>query len=460
MQHRVRGPPQPKCGMQEVGLKVLAAVLNAAHAHPRKNAAALRALASALHEMPPLHMFTDIAVPRAPPERQLLVSEHEVAADSTKTGSPFAVHGAFKLGGPQQSWSNAGSAEPQYGWCSKARPHRSKSSITVSFPIPVRLSRIEVDLPKKLLPALIGLEILIAPRTGMGRYEVVQEMAAQSSAAGKTADWVRIGLASAPQLLRPRSFSIEIPHFALALRISFKGFDALNSEKCHALSKCALFAVDTTTLWTMHRAADVPLGAATSSPPPISSAVPVPAAATPAAAAAAVFTAPVTAAHRGSGGVRVPLYTDSMTILHQLEEWAGRAIASSASCVMGASAVTVPRVTTTMLNDGGRAAAAAHGIGDQASQQQQPGIAIAAHEAALDTLIGLSKVTGALSTVLALVEVRLSVCICTCVCVLCVSFRTYINLTRVEAHFSVYGLRIVHLSTGTCIRLRGSTYHH
>ena len=353
------GVPDGTHPLKEVGLAVLAPLLNATvgTSPSRRNTTALRMIGASLNGVPPLKMFEEVTPPRSPPELPILLSAHQVAADSQKSGSQYGVYTAFAPASPNSpvlrpptSPSKAALAAP--GWRSRTRP--GKSTVTTILSAPTRLSSASLELPGCLLPAFIGMEVLPAPRVGMSKYEVIACLASASSASR----WERVGVvAPSPQSDGggyQRRFSIAAPP-VIAFRLSFKGYHPDNTEQTHALTRCVLYAVDAS-VWTAMPAVGGGQGAV-------------------AAAAAAVS--------------RIPLHTDALSVLHTLEGWAARS-ASVALC------------GTTLEQSQGMDGDATYA--SRSSSAFPPSSeATAAFDASLDVLCGLALATGALSCTLTLI---------------------------------------------------------
>ena len=96
---RERAAPQRTSALDELGLAVLTRLL-AAPRDTQRNAAVLDTVATMLAGVPPAQLFADVARPRAPPEVLVAVTEAQVSADSSRSSSshaPFVPFAAAAL---------------------------------------------------------------------------------------------------------------------------------------------------------------------------------------------------------------------------------------------------------------------------------------------------------------------------------------------------------------------------
>lgn len=207
----VKAAPQPFVPLQEAGLTMLKPLMEAVQKlPPSKTAPILTAVGDTIANIAPLRLFDDFAPAHGPPEVPLIVTEAQVTADSTRSGSSYGAITPFSSTiVPEKRSTNM--------WCSKQRPSNNKSWLKVVFQQPEQLTGLYIALPieAKMFAETVGFEALTAPDDVNTPTEVNDFVTAGKS------KWLKLGVVPATALAEPRRLPLSASH-CVALRVSFK----------------------------------------------------------------------------------------------------------------------------------------------------------------------------------------------------------------------------------------------
>lgn len=233
--HRAVEAPAASMPVKELGLLLLESFIKSLPSRPTSaSLPALVAFSRVLENIAPLKAFNDLVPVRGPPEEQLILTAEQVQASSTRS-----AEGSTNYELKQALVQVPGlAAKKDVYWCSKKAPERGLSTITVRFTQPVQVTGLSLQLPAKLQPELLAVEVLpVKP------HMVSTDDIPAAVEDGKQ-QWQKVGVFPSSILGQASKRLPVSAHNAVALRISMKGFASDNSDKYHALSSGQVFVAN------------------------------------------------------------------------------------------------------------------------------------------------------------------------------------------------------------------------